>query len=179
MNIISSADVARQLNRTLSAGESTLAQAICDGLNAWLERFCRRKFASAQYTEKFDGGRDTYRIANAPISGTPTITIDGVAFTGTITVDGSLIKLSETAKTGWRIVSITYTGGFAAAPKDLVQALTEIATDHFQAATAGGRVITEVEADGYRERYSVDASKIPAAAMDVIKSYQNPHLGWS
>ncbi len=189
MPLLSYADLERQNNITLTdpAGRA-LANAIADGVLAWSARYCNRPgWAEAAYTEVFspDDCCNLFYVRGLPLDTAETVTLttyndatnvyDG--YTGTVRANAQgAIRTSTHLSPGYEAVKVVYTGGYTDAtfPADLQQALTELLAQKWDDAQNGGKVVTEVRAIDYTEKYSLTGKDIPADIMEVLDGYRLP-----
>jgi hypothetical protein len=117
------------------AADDGLLLALVEGMSAAVESMLNRTFAVATYTETRNGtGKPTMMVRNDPIVSVASVTVDGIAIaprTGPTAGSGHVfdtdtIYLAGTCFTrGVQNVVLSYEGGYATIPADIVQATTE------------------------------------------------------
>lgn len=189
MAYILEADIAKQKKvASFGATDSALVAVLIPAVESFAETFTKRRFKKQAYTEYFDGGTNKLLVANPPINSITTVkeltnTNADVwsLWTGYYRHDPQVgeIRLDTKAQEGFREIEIVYNGGFVngttwdAGYEDLRQALIELVVRKLDNATSGGKELTEVEADGYREKYSViEEGDVPADIKEVLGRYR-------
>lgn len=194
MPFILEADIAKQKKvSALTATDSALVAVLIPAVESFAQSFTRRSFEKKAYTEYFNGGTDTFFVRNLPLnsvtqiqeltSENPETYANWVGYSRNDPVTGE-IRLDGRAANDWRGIKITYNGGFIvgstwdAGYEDLRLALIELVVRKLDDATTGDKEIVEVEADGYREKYSkLDEKDAPADVLEVLRRYQMPQVG--
>ncbi len=117
--------------RITASSHDAVFTALVEGISAKMERYMRRHIVSDTYDEYHDGGSyfDALGVRESPIIGTPTVTVDGSAFTDfTIDADAGLLFYDGATfgVVGWpggrRNIRVQYTAGYASVPVELREA---------------------------------------------------------
>ena len=185
MALLDSTDLQRQKNITLTSDGVTLANAIANGILKWAERHCHRTFAKGSATEYFspESNYNYFQVRQIPLDTGVAVTIKEYNpstntyddYTGTVRAfDTGEIQTSSCLASGFKAVQIAYTGGYTALPDDLKQALTELLAQKWDAASEGGKTVTEVSSGAYTEKYAITDRDIPADILEVVDSYVLP-----
>ena len=132
MDYITIEDIKAYSGVDYTEDQETLLTSIGTALEAQMEKYCNRSFASEEFTEKFDGGVDTFLVANPPIT-SPTVTEDEdeIVQGQDYFNYGSYIKFVTKAWEGNQNIVITYTGGGLPVPlkNALIQWVLEVYGD--------------------------------------------------
>lgn len=184
MPLLTNSDLETQLNITLSDTGAELAPVILNAAQKWAETYCGYPFEVASHTEYFSDGGSSFRLATlAPISVGPTLTTFNSltsaydAYSGTVRLlsDGT-VRSSDVFLDYPEGVKVTYSAGWDSSnfPKDLKQALIELAGQKFLDATSGGQTLKKVTAGSYSEEYVTDApaNDIPDDILEVVNRYR-------
>jgi len=145
MDYITIADIKGYTGLTYTAEQEALLTSIGTALEDFIERYCNRSFKEDSYIEKFDGGVDTFIIANPPI-----ITITSVKENGEELVEdedffnyGSYIQFPTKAFSGHQNIEIEYVNTVAF-PEPLKSALIEwVIYKYNEQVLSGGSISTE------------------------------------
>lgn len=186
MPLLDYTDYERQTNTTLPTAERTLANTIADALLQWSARYCHRAgWAKTTYTEVFSPSEygDQFYVSALPLDTTQAVSVSTYnstsglydTYTGTIRKNAAgVITTADYQPYGYEAVKVTYTGGYTTLPDDLKQALTELLVQRFNDADSGGKVLTEVKAIDYTEKYELSGTTAVADPMEVLDSYRLP-----
>jgi len=128
--LCSVSDAKLYLGITDSSSDSLLG-ALVDGASEAIENFCRRRFATAQYTEYHDGGDSAILLLDhCPVQSVAEIRVDARHnFERAEPVDeddyvvypeeGLVVRIAGLFSAGTRNVRILYTAGYAQTPQDV------------------------------------------------------------
>lgn len=133
VRFITVADVKTYLDGKSDSTDDALLDMLVAAVSARVESFLSRNMVAASRTQKFNGGARRYVLDAYPIAASPApvVTVDGL----TMTVDldywvhpeqGYIEFLVAPAATKPRIVSITWTGGYA---QDATSKLVDVPED--------------------------------------------------
>lgn len=131
----------------------TLLGLLIDGVSSYIENETGRTFASAAYTEYFNGGADEFCIKNRPIASTPAVVIsynngtNSVPNWVAVSVDDIAVDYTTGLITctyghlprGVQNVKIVYTGGYASSPADLELVCKQLVAKAFEQRKATGK----------------------------------------
>ena len=180
-NLCSRSDVKSYLGLTGETYDDVIDLLIPAASEA-IEKFCRRRFASADYTEYHDGvGRDRLVLKHRPAS-----TVSGIwddldrefpndtklgADDFVLDSDRSLVILrTGTFTDGVRNVKVTYTAGYSETPDDVAHACIMLAAAWFHrgreaADGLDGRSVAEMS-----QRFASET--MPGAVRQILLSYR-------
>lgn len=165
---------------------SDLVEAAC----AAVEKHCKRFFAQVAYTdEPYDGNARTQLfLGNFPVTTLASVTVtdpDG----GQTQLAASCFDLNESTgeirfkaggpcdlthfPAGLSNVAVSYTGGFATVPADVIEAAAQTALWLHEYATVGTGVASERLGDYSRTFRKVAASGLPASVKALLAPYRN------
>lgn len=164
MNYIANTDVETFLNITLSADGEAAVDALIPPVEAFAESYCGRKWnrGSANVSETFDGGTDTFFPAHTPIDSVVSVNDDGDALdAGDIYNYGTHIKLAYRTTRNPRSVVITYKSDNPI-PADLKHALVRWVADIFKSSEDAGKTA---------KRATVGPMTVEFLAQDGIPKY--------
>lgn len=168
------------------------AAALVSAASRWVERYCRRTFAQAEVTEKYDG-RNLPRIwlDRTPVVEVASVTVNGAALDNsqgmgwTFDPDtGELLRGPGTDDPrfapwfprGRRNVEVTYTGGYEPIPDD-VQRATLICVQHLADGSEATGVIRSESVGAYSYTLA-DPSLLafPPLAASLLPAPKDPIL---
>lgn len=108
------------------ATHDALIEDLIEGVTGRMEGYMRRHVASDSYDQYFssNGLHRTVVLPERPVIGTPTVTIDGAAFTSfLIDADAGVLHFDGGAwPSGVRTIRVQYTAGYNTIPSDLREA---------------------------------------------------------
>ncbi len=163
-----------------------LANRLANSILAWSARYCNRLgWAYGTYTETFspDDYLSQFYVSALPLDTTQSVTVATYNtsttaydnYTGTVRKNAAgVVKTGDSLGYGYEAVRVSYTGGYANLPDDLKQALTDLLVQRFNDAASGGKVVSEVKAIDYSEKYDLSGTDIPGDTLEVLDSYRLP-----
>lgn len=149
MAIITGSDLRTYLGLSSQEDAGRLAQ-FADGAAAWVAGKTGRTWAQAVYTNELYRGTDTYDLVlnHYPVATVSAVTAEGLTLDIT---NQKVVELSDPQsgvltrtdgcawrRLGYRSIAVTYTGGPATIPADLILGTLELAAWAYQ--TTGGRL---------------------------------------
>lgn len=163
------------LGRTDTAGDALLLR-LLEATSVWLEAKCGRRFAAADYTDRFTGDGSNLRLLRcSPVIQVSSVTIDGQPVANSVNgqpgwyLDGAMMRLVGYLFTEGAQVSISYRAGYEFdIPADVVQAVLEMAALKYR---ERGHIGTSSQSLA-GQSVSFLPSVTPIAVQSVIDTYR-------
>lgn len=160
-----------------AASSAAVLGTLIQNASAFIEQFCNRTFAIANYTETRNGnGGNRLFLMNGPIVTVTAVSVDGqtVAAAPSVTANGwvnddSIVYLRGGCFTrGVQNVTVAYSAGFAATPADVSQACIELVAEKF---AKRNRIDKASETLGTQQTQAYIQSDMPARVKTALKPY--------
>lgn len=172
-----------------AASSSAVLNALITNASAFIEQYCNRVFAQANYTETRNG-RDTATLymRQQPIVSVQSLTIDGITVQASpdtrtygYVFDDQQIYLRGCARgpfgqperfvRGVQNIVMQYTAGFQVIPADVAQACIELVADKF---AKRNRIDKSSETLGTQQTQAYVMTDMPARVKAALASYRVP-----
>ena len=192
MDYITIDDIKVYTGATYTAEQEVTLTAIGDALEDQMERYCNRTWNTEDFTESFDGGSNTFLVANPPIDEITSVEVSGRELSsGEYFNYGGYVKLDKHTNQRLQNVVIEYSV-VAELPLPLKNALIQWVADTYTDQLISGTIDTEdvrtVSVGPVSVNYgqnttqgtSGDSSSgllsgVPEVVADVLKMYRkNP-----
>lgn len=173
-------DVKSYLGLSDSSHDALLASLIAAASEA-IENYCRRRFATMQYTEYRDGSDSALLLldhspiqsiseiresANRDFERADPLDEEDYVF---YAHEGLLLRTSGIFPEGLRNVRVTYTAGYAAVPADVQHACVALVAAWFNRGHQGGDGLESEQLGDYSARYS--SYSLPPEATALLIPY--------
>jgi uncharacterized phiE125 gp8 family phage protein len=168
----------------LSISDSThdaLLGALVDGASEAIENFCRRRFATAEYTEYHDGGDSAILLLDhCPVQSVDEVRVDSRHdFENGEPIDeddyvlypeeGLIVRIAGLFSAGTRNVRVIYTAGYAEVPNDVNRACVMLAAAWFNRGRQGADGIASEKLGDYAAKYA--SYSLPPQVTGLLTPY--------
>lgn len=174
-DLTSTADVKTYLGVTHST-DDTLIGRLVSAASQWFEAQTGRVFSSTSYDEVQDGcGGRVIVPSYYPLISITSLKVDGVAITASTAygvdgyyIDGDVIRLrGHYVSTGIGNVELAYVAGYSATPKDVAQAVIEMASLMYRERTRVGQQTATISGESVNFYYAP-----PARVVAAVEAYR-------
>jgi hypothetical protein len=165
-----------------SASSSAVAlDALIENASAFIEQYCNRTFALANYTETRNGnGGNRLFLLNGPVVSVTAVSVNGQTIAAAPSVmangwvnDDSMVYLRGGCFTrGFQNVTVAYSAGFATIPADVAQACIELVAEKF---AKRNRIDKVSETLGTQQTQAYIQADMPAR----VKTALQPYIRWN
>jgi len=170
--------------RLTGATHDAVFTALAQGVSEKMIGYMRRHIVSDTYDEYHNGGgyAEALVLRECPISGTPTVTISGSAYTGFEQDDEAGILYYSSATDylsrgywpgGWRNIRVQYTAGYASVPVDLREAaIRQVAYEAKLSGIRGDHLGVPAETDPTGISKTIDQLDWAPGVRSVLDRYK-------
>ncbi len=172
---------AKQYLGITDTSRDALLGALVDAASEAIENFCRRRFATAQYTEYHDGGDSAILLLDhCPVQSVSEIHVDeDHDFENAVPIDvndyvlyseeGLVVRIAGLFGAGARNVRVIYTAGYAQTPRDVNRACVTLVASWFNRGRQSADGIDSEQIGDYAAKFS--ACSLPPQVTGLLTPY--------